>query len=221
MTASEYKGVMRGMLMDFLDLMIFFTRTTGLQSPYVDPSLCVFQSMQLGITWTHTQIMSAAMLLYSSIDPEKIGAAYSLQLDQWLDEVIAITPVRRQAIIESRRSRFGSTDYLVKSSVSGDIDFSKDVSRLMFYPLPDDKTPDTETIKRQFVFSRRDNKPDVYRVEESKEQPYRFSEPSRPEEKKRRSDEADPDEFVLTPRTKEPVRKRPFSEVGEILADME
>lgn len=221
MTASEYKGVMRGMLMDFLDLMIFFTRTTGLQSPYVDPSLCVFQSMQLGITWTHTQIMSAAMLLYSSIDPEKIRAAYSLQLDQWLDEVIAVTSVRRQAIIESRRSRYGSTDYLVKSGVSGDIDFSKDVSRLMFYPLPDDKTPDTETIKRQFVFSRRDNKPDVYRVEESKEQPYRFSEPSRPEEKKRRSDEPDPDEYVLTPRTKEPVRKRPFSEVGEILAGME
>ena len=193
-TASEYRKVMRGMLMDFLDLMILFTRTTGLQSPYVDPSLCVFQSMQLGISWTHSQIMAAAMLMYSSINPEDIRAAYGLQLDQWLEDVIAITPGRRQTILENRHRQFGSADYLIKSK-SGEVDFSKNVERLMFYPTPSDRTPDTDAIKKHFVLSRRETKPDVYRVDESKQQMYRLDRP----EAKKRSNETE-ESFVLTPK---------------------
>jgi hypothetical protein len=190
MTASSYKGIVREMLMDFLDLMILFTQTTGLQSPYVDPSLCLYQSMLLGIGWMHSRIMSAAMLLYSSIDPEDIRIAYGLELDHWLDEVIAITPDRRRAILESRCNQFGSADYLAKINSSDEIDYSKNISRLMFYPLPSDKTPDTATIKQQFVISRRENKPDVYRVAEVKYEGAR--------------NERNSDEYVLAPKRKSP-----------------
>lgn len=154
MAASAYRKLLRGMLLDFLELMVLFTRTTGLQSPYVCPSLVLYQAMQLGIVWMHSQVMTIAMELYGSVDPEQIRATYVPKLDDWLGRVIAIADFDRRTIIESRILEYGSVDYLCGNG-------ARDPKTLMFFPLPGDETPNRETIKQVFVFTRQDTKSTV------------------------------------------------------------
>lgn len=167
--ASEYKNLIKTMLLDFLGLMFLFTRTTGLQSPYVDPGMCAYQAAQLGIKWMHSQVMQIAKLLYGSTEFEVLRRRYTPFVDEWLDQVIAVTPGDRQSILDGRFAGDGSADFLLKS------DFSKDVNNLIFYPFPGDESPDRETIRNDFIFTRKPNEPELFRLTEAEHQAYKIN----------------------------------------------
>ena len=92
----QLKAMLRKMLVAFFQLMLQFSRLSGLLAPFVSEAFCAFTAEKLGIRYCHRIVSQIPRFLHGFVFADLAQEEFAKVVEAWCDEVLVETEAQRK-----------------------------------------------------------------------------------------------------------------------------
>lgn len=92
----QLKAMLKKMLVAFFQLMLQFSRLSGLLAPFVSEAFCAFTAEKLGIRYCHRIVSQIPRFLHGFVFADLAQEEFTKVVEAWCDEVLVETEAQRK-----------------------------------------------------------------------------------------------------------------------------